>query len=407
MVELYSHQLEAVEKLKNGSILCGGVGSGKSRTSLAYFFFKVCKGSAPVNGEGEWRLMQEPRDLYIITTAKKRDSREWEEECWQFNLSDDQDNSMNGVIVTIDSWNNIKKYANVYGAFFIFDEQRVVGKGAWVKSFLKITKKNKWILLSATPGDTWSDYIPVFIANGFYKTRSEFNDRHCIFNRFVKFPQVDRYISVGTLIKHRNDITVKMDIERDAVKHRITEKVGYDRSLYLEVFRDRWNPYDDEPIAETGTLCYLLRRVVNDNNERIHKFSDILAKHSKVIVFYNFNYELEKLRKFLDLFEILYSEWNGQKHEPVPKGDAWVYLVQYSAGAEGWNCIETDTIVFYSLNYSYRVTVQAEGRIDRMNTPYKDLYYYYIKSNAPIDVAIDRALAKKKNFNERTFLGHS
>ena len=403
MIELYSNQIEAVDKLKNGSILCGSVGSGKSRTALAYFFFKVCKGSAPINGEGHWGLMQEARDLYIITTAKKRDSLEWEEECHMFNLSDDPDNSMNGVKVTVDSWNNIKKYVNVYGAFFIFDEQRVVGKGSWVKTFLKITRKNKWILLSATPGDTWSDYIPVFIANGFYKTRSEFNERHCVFNRFVKYPQVDRYIGLRTLMDHRKDITVYMDVSRKAVKHRITEKVGYDRALYLTVFRRRWDPYDNEPIAETGKLCYLLRRVSNDNEARIQKLSYILDEHKTAIVFYNFNYELDALRDFLDRNEILYSEWNGQKHEDVPVGDRWVYLVQYTAGAEGWNCITTDTIIFYSLNYSYRVTVQAEGRIDRMNTPYQDLYYYYIKSNAPIDVAITAALAKKENFNEKKF----
>lgn len=405
MVELYEHQIDAVSKLKNGSILCGGVGSGKSRTALAYYFFKVCKGDAPVNGNGEWHYMENPMNLYIITTAKKRDSLEWESECAIFNLSEDIDDSMNGVQVIIDSWNNIKKYINVYGAFFIFDEQRVVGKGVWVKSFLRIAKRNKWILLSATPGDTWSDYIPVFIANGFYRTRSEFNERHCVFNAFTKWRQIERYIFVGELIRQRDDITVNMPIERHTVPNHFDVIVDYDKTLYSTVMKARWNPYEDIPIDEPGKVCYLLRRIVNDSDERIEALRGILKEHKKAIVFYNFNYELERLREFLTKEEVLYSEWNGQKHETVPEGDAWVYLVQYSAGAEGWNCITTDTIIFYSLNYSYRVTAQAEGRIDRLNTPYVDLYYYHIQTKSPIDKAIKMSLKRKKNFNERKFIG--
>ena len=404
MVELYDHQLEAIYKLKNGNILCGGVGSGKSRTSIAYYFLEVCCGGAPINGEGEWLMMLEPRDLYIITTAKKRDSKEWEEELAIFNLSTDQDDCMNGVNVTIDSWNNIKKYKKVYGAFFIFDEQRVVGKGAWVKAFITIARKNKWILLTATPGDTWSDYIPVFIANGFYTNPSEFYEKHCIFSRFTKWPQITGYYNVGRLEKQRRAITVKMDVERSTVPHEVLCTVGYDKKLYLKVFRDRWDPYDNLPIAETGKLCYLLRKVVNDSAERIDRVFWILGDHPKAIIFYNFNYELDALKEAFDNSGYLYSEWNGQKHETLPEGDEWVYLVQYTAGAEGWNCITTDTIIFYSLNYSYKIMTQARGRIDRMNTSFVDLYYFTIRSTAPIDCAISDALRKKRNFNERKFV---
>jgi len=406
MVELYDYQLKAIKKLQNGNILCGGVGSGKSRTSIAYYFFEVCKGKAPINGEGTWRMMIAPRDLYIITTAKKRDSGEWEEELAIFNLSTDQDICMNGVNVVIDSWNNIKKYRKVNGAFFIFDEQRVVGRGTWVKSFIDISRKNKWILLTATPGDTWSDYIPVFIANGFYKNRTEFNDRHCIFSRFTKWPQITGYYNEGLLERQKKYITVKMDVERSTVPHEFLSVVPYDKDLYFKVFRHRWDPYDNEPIAETGKLCYLLRRVVNDNSARIYKVFWILSQHPKAIIFYNFNYELEMMRESFDDAEYLYSEWNGQKHEEVPNSDEpWVYLVQYTAGAEGWNCITTDTIIFFSLNYSYKIMTQARGRIDRLNTPFTDLYYYTIRSAAPIDCAIERALKKKKNFNEKKFIG--
>ena len=395
-ISLYDHQIEAIKKMKNGCILVGGVGTGKSRTALTYYYISVCNGSMKINGSGSSHLMREPRDLYIITTAKKRDDFDWEEECSWFD--------MEGAKVTIDSWNNIKKYVGVYGAFFIFDEQRVVGYGAWTKAFLNIARKNKWILLSATPGDTWTDYIPVFIANGFYKNKTEFNRQHCIFSRFAKYPKIESYVDQGILIKHRNDILVKMDYERATVPHKITVGVDYSKELYRKVWRDRWDPYDNCPIEETGKLFYLLRKVVNSDVSRLEAVEQVCDEHPKIIIFYNYTYELELLRELFKKLEWEIGEWNGQVHTKVPEGDRWVYLVQYNAGCEGWNCITTDTMIFFSQSYSYRMTAQAEGRIDRLNTPFKDLYYYKLRSSAPIDLAIHKALSQKKNFNERSFL---
>ena len=417
-MELYSHQLKAIDKLKNGSILCGDVGTGKSRTALAYFYIKVCGGNMEINGEGSWGAPTAPRDLYIITTAKKRDSLEWLGECIPFGLSDNTDLSIKGINVTVDSWNNIKKYTKVFGAFFIFDEQRVSGHGAWVKAFLRIARQNQWILLSATPGDTWSDYIPVFIANGFYRNKSDFNSQHCVFSPYTNYPKIDKYINIGLLMKHRNDILVRMRYKKAAMQHHKYCEVSYDKKLYLTVFRDRWDPYDNCPIEEVGKLCYLLRKVVNSDPSRLDAVARIVEAEKKVIIFYNYTYELDLIKERLSTISLLtidsegtriepiqVAEWNGQKHEELPTGAAWVYLVQYNAGAEGWNCITTDTIIFFSQSYSYRLTVQAAGRIDRMNTPYENLFYYHLKSVAPIDVAIARALREKKNFNERAFAG--
>ena len=378
-VPLYDYQQDAVERLKNGSILCGGVGSGKSRTSLAYYH-KVAR----------------TKDLYIITTARKRDTKEWEDEVEPFDLKRK---------VTIDSWNNIGKYKDIVGAFFIFDEQRVVGYGAWVKSFLKITRVNEWILLSATPGDKWEDFIAVFVANGFYRNKTEFAREHIIYSRFSKYPKIDRYVNEGKLLRLRRQILVTMDFKRKTVSHHEDVYVSYDIPLYKDVTRSRWDPYKNEPIPDASGLCYVWRKIVNTSEARQVALLEIFEKHPKLIVFYNFNYELDILKEMFGIYAgVQVAEWNGHKHDSIPTGPSWVYLVQYTAGAEGWNCITTDTIVFYSQNYSYKIRQQAAGRIDRLNTPYTDLYYYHLKSRSGIDLAISKALKEKKKFNESKYV---
>lgn len=397
--ELYEHQRVAIEKLKTGAILCGGVGSGKSRTALAYYFCKECGGMI----DGMYEPMTNPKNLYIITTARKRDTLEWEEELLPFLLSSKEQQEKYGINIVIDSWNNIKKYVEVEKAFFIFDEQRVVGSGSWVKSFLKITKNNKWILLSATPGDTWMDYIPVFIANGFYKNRTEFIVRHVIYNKYSKFRKVDRYLEEGRLIKLRKDILVNMAYLKKTVPHNESILTDYDKVLYKNCMSKRWNIYTGEPVQNISELGYLMRKIVNSDPSRLLELRRLLDKHNKVIIFYNFDYELELMRNMVKENGIEIAEWNGHKHEPIPNSERWMYLVQYAAGAEGWNCTETNVIIFFSQNYSYKTMIQASGRIDRLNTPFEDLYYYHFRTTAPIDLAIYQALKKKKKFNESSF----
>ena len=400
-INLYDHQLQAIQQMRNGCILCGGVGSGKSRTSLAYYY--ICEGGI-LDTDEYYPMGDPPKDLYIITTARKRDALEWEGELTPFLLSTNPEINLYSNKVVIDSWNNIGKYKDVTDAFFIFDEQRVVGAGAWVKSFLKITKFNDWILLSATPGDTWTDYIPVFIANGFYKNRTEFMREHVVYARFSKYPKVDRYINTGRLIRLRNKILIDMDFKRKTVAHHEDIYVQYSIDKYKDIMRNRWNPWTDKPIVNASELCYSLRKIVNLDESRQTALLEIFEKHPKMIVFYNFDYELDILKGLYYGEDVEIAEWNGHKHQPVPKSDMWVYLVQYTAGAEGWNCITTDTIVFFSQNYSYKVIVQSAGRIDRLNTPYTDLYYYHLKSRSGIDLAISKALREKKKFNEGKFV---
>lgn len=400
-ISLYDYQLEAISRMKNGCILCGGVGSGKSRTSLAYYY----KENGGELGTDRYVRMKNPRDLYIITTARKRDDLEWEGEMTIFLLSTNPEVNAYENKVVVDSWNNIKKYKDVHGAFFIFDEQKVVGSGVWVKTFLNITRKNEWILLSATPGDTWTDYIPVFVANGFYKNKTEFTREHIVYSRFTKYPKIDRYIGTGKLIRLRNSILVDMNFTRHTVSHHEEVYVRYDIDKYKDAGKNRWDPYKNEPIKDASGLCYVWRRIVNSDESRQVAVLELFEKHPKMIIFYNFNYELDILKEvFGEIEGVEVAEWNGHKHQPIPTGKSWVYLVQYTAGAEGWNCIRTDTTVFYSQNYSYKVMSQAAGRIDRLNTPFTDLYYYHLKTRSGIDLAISRALREKRNFSERKYV---
>lgn len=396
---LRDEQKEAVGKMFTGCILNGGVGSGKSRTGLYYY----CKEQG--GDMDPYVPMKNPKDLYIITTAQKRDKREWEQELLPFYLTtDEKENIWYKNKVVVDSWNNIPKYIDIKDAFFIFDEDRVTGNGVWVKSFYKIAKSNDWIILSATPGDTWQDYIPVFIANGFYKNKTEFSREHIIYSRFTKYPKIDRYVNTGRLIRLRNKILIDMEVKRQTIPHHEDIYVNYNVSMYKDAIKTRWDPYKDEPIQQASGLCYVLRKIVNSDESRAVALLEILETRKRAIIFYNFDYELDILLNIAYREGVEVAQWNGHKHQPVPDSDRWVYLVQYTAGCEGWNCIKTDTIVFYSQTYSYKTLEQASGRIDRLNTPYIDLYYYHLRTRSGIDLAIYKALTTKKIFNEGKFI---
>ena len=403
-IGLYDYQIDAVNRMRNGCILNGGVGSGKSRTALAYYYLRNDGDPSSLCGDDYIPMGDPPKDLYIITTARKRDTKEWEADMVPFLLSTNPEINLYNNKITVDSWNNIKKYKDITDAFFIFDEDRVTGSGVWANSFLKIAKSNEWIILSATPGDCWMDYLAVFIANGFYKNKTEFIREHVVYSRFSNFYKIDRYLNTGRLIRLRNRILIDMDFHRDTIPHHEDVYVSYDTTAYKDICRTRWNPWDNKPIENASEFCYSLRKIVNSDEARQAALLEIIESHPRAIIFYNFDYELDILKSihYGDDFEI--AEWNGHKHQEIPKGDKWIYLVQYNAGNEGWNCIRTDTIIFYSQNYSYKIMIQAAGRIDRLNTPYKDLYYYHIKSRSGIDLAISKALKNKKQFNERKFV---
>lgn len=539
--KLHAHQETAVEKLGNGKVLVGGVGTGKSITAVAYY----------VRNES-------PRNVYVITTAKKRNSLDWEKEFAGFAIGKTPDATVAGLL-TVDSWNNIGRYTDVRDAFFIFDEQRAVGSGAWADAIVKIARSNRWIMLSATPGDTWLDFVPLFLANGFYKNRTAFVREHVEYNRFAKYPKVERYHGVGKLVRYKNQLLVEMPYERHT-RRIVTEVVLEHDSKALErVYKGRWNIFEEKPVRDIAELFSVARRVVNSSPSRLEYVRSLMEKHPRLIVFYNFDYELEMLRTLVNWTSVpveeptptsaspkdvserhvsevsstisstiplsstektlerksttetnrlsylsvdgqtasrlideeahvsdasiseterttechnnhgtqvkvptptpvsttspvssqtrsstssssasaatqpstkatrtsttgpstseetstsvepesessfQLAEWNGHKHQEVPETDRWVYLVQYTAGSEGWNCITTDTIVFWSLTYSYKAWHQSFGRIDRLNTPFTELHYYVLQSNSWIDDAVRRSLREKKNFNENKY----
>nr|DAI03897.1 MAG TPA: Chromatin remodeling complex ATPase [Caudoviricetes sp.] len=399
-------QIQAVRQLQNGSILAGGVGSGKTLTSLAWYLTSVCNAASFKKGGSlaKKKVNGSPM-LYVITTAKKRDSLEWEEEAARLGLSTDPECSFTGSSIVVDSWNNIGKYSDREHAVFFFDEQRASGSGRWVKEFLKITKKNTWLLLSATPGDVWMDYLPVFMAHGFFRTRTEFMEDHVIFDRFAKYPKVKRYIGEAKLQRLRRSILVEMPVERHTTRERETVYCDYDRDLYKWVVKNRMDPWTEEPLRDAGGVCRILRKVVSDNDWRSEQAKRILSSNERVIVFYNYNYELDRILAVAESLGLPTAQWNGHRHDAIPAEPRWVYICQYTSAAEGWNCTSTDTVLFWSLNYSWRVTEQCEGRIDRLNTPYSRLKYYFLESHSSIDEAVRRSLSSKKVFNERVFVG--
>lgn len=378
---LMPHQKKALEFLDNGKILYGGVGSGKSCTAMGYYMKK-----------------EFGRDVFVITTAKKRDSLDWVGEGARFGVGTVPNATVAGVL-TVDSWHNVGRYEEVRDGFFVFDEQRLVGTGAWVKSFLRIANRNRWILLSATPGDAWIDYLPVFLANGWYDNATDFKRQHVVYRPFVRYPIIDRYIGTDKLERLRNEVLVEMPYLKHTKRIVNYLDVGYDRDLVMELQKNRWNPETEEPFQDYAELWRFIRRTVNSDPSRIEAVKMLWKLHPRLIVWYNFDYELELLRTAFN--PALYREWNGHRHQDLPDSDVWLYFVQYQAGAEGWNCTSTDAMCFYSLTYSYKNWEQAQGRIDRLDTSYKNLYYYVLQSDAWIDHKLVRTMGEKKDFNER------
>lgn len=390
MIQLTDYQISAIERMKNGCVLRGGTGSGKTLTSLVYVYEKVLGGQTPIYPGHKYSGQKDIVPVYIITTPKKRDSGDWASEAALVPMD----------LHTVDSWNNVKKYEKVKDAIFIFDETKITGYGAWTYSFLKIVKHNKWVLLSATPGDSFMEYASLFVANGFYKNKTEFERNHVVWSRWAKYPKVDRYLNVPRLIKLRDSILIEMPAIRATTQKHKNIMCSYDPIDYDILLKQRWNFYEEKPIRDISQLCYLLRRVVNSDPSRLEALDSIHTRHPRLIIFYNYNYELDILRQWCSDNKILYSEWNGHNHDELPDGPSWAYLCQYTAAQEAWNCIETDCIIFYSQTYSYKALIQSAGRIDRMNTPYRFLYYYHLITDSSIDIGIQKALTNKENFNE-------
>jgi hypothetical protein len=352
MIELMEHQLDAVNNLGNGKVLWGVTGSGKSAVVLEYYMRN-----------------EAPRPIIVITTAKKRDSLDWYGEAAKFGVSVEPQFSRAGAI-TVDSWNNIKNYRGVVGAFFVFDEQRVVG-------------------------------------HGYYTNITDFKLQHVVYEPFTTFPKVKMYLDESRLEKLRNDVLVEMPYQAYTKRVKNYMPVSYDKDLFDQVWDKRWHVYEDRPLKDAAERWRVGRRVVNSDQSRVEFIWDLIHKgvHDKVIVFYNFDYELEILRGLADMFVV--AEWNGHRKNLVPDEGPWIYLVQYNSGAEGWNCTTANAMVFYSMTYSYRTFIQAQGRIDRLDTPFKTLYYYVLVADCITDKAVKRALDQKKNFNERRFVAEN
>lgn len=377
MIVLDEKQEKALAELKpSGSILVGATGSGKSIVGLEWY-----------------RRKRSTLPLLVITTAKKKDSNEWIEEAAKLDIHN----------IEVVSWNTIQKYVSINNHVVIFDEHRAIGYGEWAKSFIAIAKNNDWIILTATPGDDWMDFAAVFIAEGFYRNRTAFLNAHVEWNPWVRYPKVLKWHNVWQLIEYRNLITTTLDYQRSALLHTFNIVTEYDKEAYTRALKTRWNPFNDEPIRNAAELCYCLRRISNETTSKLDILGEIFDAKKKLILFYNFKYELEMIRTWCSKNEILLREWNGEKHQDLPNGKSWIYAVQFIAGSEAWNCTSTDTLVFFSQNYSYRLMAQAAGRIDRRNTPYEHLYYYRLFTNSTIDNAINEALERKGKFNERLF----
>ena len=208
-------------------------------------------------------------------------------------------------------------------------------------------------------------------------------------------------------MRNRRQILVPMVYKKVTERKRQLIYSEYNTDNYHKIMKERWNIFEDKPIENASELLQIIRKTVATDPDRKLNAKIMMDAHDRLIIFYNYNYERDVLIEIAEELGKEYFEWNGHAHEDIPDQEQWLYFVQYTAGAEGWNCISTNVIMFYSVNYSFRYMEQAEGRIDRINTPYNVLEYYYLTSHSQIEKDILSTVNRKKNFNASAWVERS
>ena len=141
------------------------------------------------------------------------------------------------------------------------------------------------------------------------------------------------------------------------------------------------------------------------SKDKLQAFQELLeSTNDRLIVFYNFNAELEALKGICDSVERPYSVVNGESKDlyAYEHESGSITLIQYQAGAMGLNLQKANKIVYFTPPLSSELFEQSKKRIHRVGQS-KTCFYYYLTCGGSIEEKIYRTLAMRKSYTEALF----
>lgn len=193
-------------------------------------------------------------------------------------------------------------------------------------------------------------------------------------------------------LPEQNFIDVKVDETKEYKKFKKTSIVTVE---------------DTELVGDTTLTKLLYSRMLcgHFNKEKLSAFEDLLeSTNDRLIVFYNFNSELERLKEICEKFDKPTSEVNGAKHDLTNYNDCdnSVTLVQYQAGSMGINLQLSNKIIYFTPPLSSELFEQSKKRIHRIGQNHP-CFYYQLKCG--IEEKIYGTLAMRKDYTDKLFEG--
>ena len=305
--------------------------------------------------------------------------------------------------------------AKLHDFSLLLDESSLIqnSKAKRTKFILKLNPDGI-VLLSGTPvGGKYENLYSQLKLLGIKMTNSEYWSRfikyriECYSGFPCKIPygykNVDELISL--LNSHGADF-LKSDEVID-----LPEQVfyhidhGISNKYYDDILRDKYTVIDGkEFIADNPLKRLLYLRICCGayNAERLNRFSDLLeSTDNRIVVFYNFNAELDAIIKVCDK---PYSIVNGQNKniDNFVNHDNGVVFVQYQSGAMGLNLQKANIIIYYSLPLSSELYEQSKKRIHRIGQK-STCFYYIMRCKKSVEEHIEKTLNMRRDYTDRLF----
>ena len=280
--------------------------------------------------------------------------------------------------------------------------------------FILSLKPSHTILLSGTPTDGKYEFLYSQLRLlGWKITKTAY------YNRYIKtelrsyggpmFRVVTGYKNVSELkakLKEYGAVFAKAEEVIKLPEKKFIKEYSTVSSDYKKFMKDRVIKIDDKELTGDSTLSKrLYARMLCSaySKDKISRLIDLVNSTSdRVIIFYNFNTELEALRKVL--FDRPISIVNGQIKDlkAYENNDNSVTLIQYQAGAMGLNLQKANRIIYFSLPERSELFEQSKARICRIGQE-KQCYYHIMMCHKSVEEKIYECLLMRKDYTDELF----